>query len=216
MNETTTTNRHGASWAGFLKGVVAVSVLAMATAGAAAAGSYVTLPLVCTSGPSGQRFNVGVTLPHGVAAGETYTLRLDGTSSGTISHFGLNYIHDMTVEYVLPAGTSYVEGSAQLVPGTGTPNVRVRPRLWHRAGVVTMALPGRVENGTAYTPPSITVQVRAEGAPGSSAVLSFNHFQLRANAFLVGDVAVSCDPSPQPYPIGTTVISAPGDAIPIR
>lgn len=212
MNKMTTTNRHRAGWAG----LVALAALATATAGAAAAGAYVTAPLVCNNGPSGQRFNVAVTLPKSAAAGETYTIRLDGSSSGTISHFGLNYLHDMTVEYVLPAGTSYVEGSARLVAGTGTANVRVGPRLSHRAGVVTMTLPGKVENDTAYTPPSITVEVRAQGAPGSSAVLSFKHFQLKANAFLVGDVFVSCDPSPQPYPIGTTVITAPIDAVPIR
>lgn len=204
---------HGARWAGFVSGCVVAAALATATAAAAA---YVTLPLVCTTGPSGQRFNVLVTAPSSVAAGETYTLRLDGTSSGTISHFGLNYLHDMTVEYVLPPGTSYVEGSARLVPGTGTPNVRVGPRLWHHAGLVTMALPGKVENGTAYTPPSITVEVRADGAAGSSAVLSFNHFQLKANAFVVGDVAVSCDPSPQPYPIAATLITAPAAAMPVR
>ena len=213
MNTEATNHRRGARWAGVVTGFVGVAVLATATAVAAA---YVTLPLVCNTGPSGQSFNVGVTLPASVEAGAIYTIRLDSRSSGKISHFGLNHLHDMTVEYVLPKGTSYVEGSARLVAGTGTPNVQQGARVWHRAGVVTMALPGKVENGTAYTPPSIVVQVRAVGAPGSSAVLTFNHFQLKANAFLVGDVAVSCDPTPQPYPIGVTVIAASADAVPIR
>jgi hypothetical protein len=213
MNTKATNHRRGARWAGFVTGFVGVAALATATATAAV---YVTLPMVCNNGPSGQTFNVGVTLPDSVEQGAIYTIRLDAKSSGKISHFGLNYLHDMTVEYVLPTGTSYVEGSARLVAGTGTPNVREAPRLWHRAGVLTMALPGKVENDTAYTPPSIVVQVRAVGAPGSSAVLTFNHFQLKANAFLVGDVFVSCDPRPQPYPIGTTAITAPADPVPVR
>lgn len=205
------TSRIVARWVGLVAGLVVTG--ALATVGAA---TRVTAPLVCNKGPNGQQFNVGVTAPSRAEAGEVYSIRLDGTSSGTISHFGLNYLHDMTVDYVLPTGTSYVEGSARIVAGTGTPNVLVGPRLWHHGRVVTMQLPGKVENGTAYTPPSITLQVRAPGAPGTSAILGFNHFQLKANAFLVGDVAVSCDPTPQPYPIGTTLTTAPADAVPVR
>lgn len=211
MNITTMIHWHGARRAGLATGLVVLAALTMASAAA-----RVTLPLVCDKGPSGQRFDVGVTVPSSVEAGAVYTIRLDGSNSGKISHLGLNYLHDMTVEYVLPAGTSYVEGSARLVAGTGTPNVLAGPRLWHHAGIVTMRLPGKVDNGTDYTPPSITLQVRAVGAPGSSAVLGFKHFQLQANAFLVGDVAVSCDPAPKPYPIGATLITAPAQPVPIR
>lgn len=211
MSIVATTNRRSARWAGLAAGLVVLGALTMATAAA-----RVTLPLLCNKGPNGQTFNVGIALPSSVEAGAVYAIRLDGTSSGKISHFGLNHLHDMTVEYILPRGTSYVEGSAKLVPGTGTPNVLVDARLWHRAGVVTMRLPGKVENGTDYTPPSITLQVRAIGEPGSAAVMSFNHFELKANAFLVGDVAVSCDPAPKPYSIGTTLITAPAPAAPVR
>jgi hypothetical protein len=206
-----TTNRRGARWAALATGAVVLTGLAMATAAI-----HVTLPLVCNKGPSGQRFDVGVTLPSSVEAGATYAVRLDGSNSGKISHFGLNYLHDMTVEYVLPTGTSYVEGSAKFVAGTGTSNVLVGPRLWQRGGIVTMQLPGKVENGTDYTPPSITLQVRASGAPGSQAVLGFSRFQLKANAFLVGDVAVSCGPASSPYPIGATLITAPSQDPPVR
>jgi hypothetical protein len=181
-----------------------------------AAAVSVSAPLTCNQGPSGQRFNVAVTLPSSVEASAVYTIRLDGTSSGRISHFGLNYLHDMTVDYRLPARASYVEGSARIVAGTGTPNVRVRPQLSHRAGIVTLRLPGKVENGTSYTPPSITVDVRATGSPGSSEVLGLERFQLTANAFLVGDVLVSCSASPRPYPIGTTTIMASAQGIPNR
>jgi hypothetical protein len=115
----------------------------------------------------------------------------------------------MTVEYILPAGASYVEGSAQFVAGTGTANVLVGRRLSYHAGVLTMVLPGKVDNGTDYTPPSVRLQLRAVGAPGAYAWVAFKRFRLTANAFLVGDVAVSCDPVPSPYPVGTTLITAP-------
>ncbi len=120
----------------------------------------------------------------------------------------------MAVEYTLPPG-AYVDGSAALVPGTGTPNVLVNPMLWYRKGVLTLLLPDRVENGTDYTPPSIQLSLRAVGAPGSAAVVGLRRFDLTANAFVVGDVAVNCEPAPSPYPIGTTAItgpSAPGGA----
>jgi hypothetical protein len=211
MNTVATTRRPGVRWAGLASGLVVLIGLAGAVAATRA-----SAPLACNQGPKGQHFDVAVTVPERVEAGRVYTIRLDGYNSGKISHFGLNHLHDMTAEYILPAGVAYVDGSAKLVPGTGTPNVLVAPRVSHRAGVVTMRLPGKVENGTDYTPPSLTLQVRAIGAPGSTAVLSLGRFQLKANAFLVGDLDVSCDPTPRPYPIGATLILGSAPAAPIR
>jgi hypothetical protein len=114
----------------------------------------------------------------------------------------------MSVDYVLPAGVAYVEGSARLVPGTGTPNVLEGARVFRRGGIVTMILPGRVANGTDYTPPSFSVKVRATGSPSEAAVVAFNRYELKANAFLVGEIAVTCDPTPKPYPVGATMITA--------
>jgi hypothetical protein len=165
-------------------------------------------PLVCTGGPNGQRFHVGVSVPKEVESGAVYTIRIDGEGSGKISHFGLNYLHDLTVEYVLPSGTSYVDGSAEIVPSTGTANVLADARVSYRNGVITMHLPGRVENGSAYTPPSVAFSVRTTGEVGSWAVLGLSRFSLKANAVVVGDVLVSCEPSPRPYPIGKTLIGA--------
>jgi hypothetical protein len=169
------------------------------------------LPLTCSKGPSGQRFQFQVTIPSRAEVGSTYEIRIDGVNSGTVSHFGLNHLHDMTVEYVLPAG-SYVEGSAQFVAGTGTANVLAGRRLAYHDGVLTMTLPGKVENGTDYTPPSIRLQLKATGAPGEWAWVAFKHYRLTANAFVVGDVAVSCDPTLKPYGLGATLITAPVQA----
>ena len=204
----TTTSRHWARW-----GATVVSLAVLVTTAGSAAAEHVTPLLVCSTGPSGQRFDVGITLPKHAEAGAVYSVRIDGVNSGKISHFGLNYLHDMTVDYVLPAGASYVEGSAELVPGTGTANVQVGPRLWHHAGVLTMVLPGRVQEGTSYTPPSIRFSLRAVGAPGSWAPVSFRRFRLQANAFLVGEVAVSCEPAVKnPYPLAGTLITAAVEA----
>jgi hypothetical protein len=198
-----TTARTTTRWAAM---AITFGALAM-TAGPASA-DHTSATLACTRGGE-QRFNVALTLPARADAGSVYTVRIDGTSSGKISHFGLNYLHDMTVDYVLPPGTSYVEGSAQLVPGTGTANVLPSARLSHRAGVVTLALPGRVAEGTDYTPPSISLQLRAVGAPGSSAPIALRRFRLTANAFLVGEVSVSCEPAVKPAVLGTTLITEP-------
>ena len=205
--KTTTTSRRAARCA-----AAAVSLAALVTTAGPAAADRVTPLLACSKGPSGQRFDVTVTLPGHAEAGATYAVRIDGASSGKISHFGLNYLHDMTVEYELPAGASYVEGSAELIPGTGTANVLAAPRLSQRAGVLTMTLPGKVLEGTSYTPPSIRLQLRAVGAPGSWASVSLRRFGLRANAFLVGEVPVSCEPAVKPSSLGATLITAPVQA----
>jgi hypothetical protein len=166
-------------------------------------------PLLECSRGGDQRFNASVSLPAQAAAGSTYSVRVDGVSSGRISHFGLNYLHDMTVDYVVPPGTSYVEGSAEIIPGTGSDNVLPGARVSHRAGVITLALPAHVAEGTSYTPPSIRFQLRATGAPGSTASFALRQFRLTANAFLVGEVPVSCEPKVKPAGIGSTVIVEP-------
>jgi len=177
-----------------------------ASAGPSGAESSSAL-LVCSRGPAGQRFHVSVTMPSSAPAGSIYAVRLDGVSSGKISHFGLNYIHDMTVDYVLPAGASYVEGSARVIEGIGTANVLAGLRLSHHAGVLTMVLPARVENGSEYTPPSVRFQLRAIGQPGTWAAVSLRDFNLTANAVVVGDVGVACHPAMSPYTLGTTLIT---------
>lgn len=198
------TSRRGLRWA-----ALAVTLATMAATTATAGADVVAPQLVCSRGPSGQRFQIGVTIPGSAVAGSTYTIRLDSASSGKISQLGLNYIHDLVVDYALPPGASYVEGSAQVVAGTGTANVRSGVRLSHRAGVLTMALPGKVANGSAYTMPSLQFQLRAIGLPGSRAAVSFDRFGLTANAFLLGELPVSCGPARKPFALGTTLITTP-------
>jgi hypothetical protein len=143
-----------------------------------------------------------------VARGATYTVRIDAVPSGEISHFGLNYIHDMRTDYLVPRGAVYVAGSARIIPGTGTANVAGSARVWLQDGVIRMLLPGHVASGSSYTPPSIEFQLEASAPAGTALPLSFLEYRVTANAIVVGDLETICEPTPRPYTIGTTLITA--------
>jgi hypothetical protein len=163
-------------------------------------------PMVCSRGPEGQRFEVVVTTPESVAEGAIYTIRIDGVGSGKISQLGLNHLRDMTSEYLVPAGAAYVPSSARVVPGTGTENVRSGARAVHEAGVVRLVLGDKVREGTSYTPPSLEFQVRATAPAGASLPLGFIRYRVTANALVVGDVHVSCEPKPNPFVLVRTPV----------
>jgi len=186
---------------------VAIAVLLVATI-ASGGGTDRTVPLTCTRGPDGQSYRHIVTMPASQPIGTTFTVRIDGVNIGPISHFGLRYIHNMTADYTIPAGTTYVEGSARIVPGTGTENVRPNARVTHDGNGVHMLLPARVDNGGSYTAPSIEFQVRAVGPAGSVAALGFAGTGVDASATIIGDVHTACTPNPKPYTIGSTTIEA--------
>jgi hypothetical protein len=169
----------------------------------------VTIPLTCSRGPSGQHYDVAPTVPASVPAGGTYWVQLDGVSSGKISQTGLNFIFDMSYDYLIPAGAAYVDGSAQIAPGTGSSNVQAAAAVSQKGGVVTMVLHGHVDNDTRYTPPTMKFQLKATGAAGSALAVKFDQYRVTANAIVVGDVKASCDPSPRPFTVGTTTITAP-------
>ena len=177
----------------------------VATAGAA---TEARVPLVCSRGPGGQQYAAVVTLPSQAAEGATYSVRIDGVTSGAISHTGLKYIHDMTTEYSLPAGTSYVEGSLRLVPGTGTANVSADARVAHDGARIRLTLPGKVESGSSYTAPSFEFQLKVTAKAGASLPVQLLQYRVRANAIIVGDVDTTCDPNPKPYSIGTTRVTS--------
>jgi len=186
----------------------AVLAASVVTTTALPAGTAVRAPMACSRGPGNTFFVATLSLPSAVASGATYTVRIDAVPSGEISHFGLNYIHDMTTDYRVPRGATYVAGSARIVPGTGTANVAGSARVWQQDGVIRMLLPGRVASGSSYTPPSIEFQLAASGPAGTALPLSFLEYRVTANAIVVGDVETICEPTPRPYTIGTTQITA--------
>lgn len=67
----------------------------------------------------------------------------------------------------------------------------------------------KVENGDSYTPPSIELQLMAAAAPGSELPLKLLRYTVFANAFVVGDVKATCDPSPGPIALMTTTVTKP-------
>lgn len=152
--------------------------------------------------------NVIITVPARVPAGSRYTVRIDGVDSGKISHTGLRYIFDMGYEWPVPPAARYVEGSARIVPGTGSENVRAGARMVHGSGSVDLVLPAHVENGSSYTPPSFEFELDVTGPPGASITQSFAGYHVTANAFLVGDVHTSCEAVPRPFPAAVTRVEA--------
>jgi hypothetical protein len=174
------------------------------------AASSIGIPLNCSKGPSDQKHKVVVTVPATAAAGSTYRVRIDGVNSGKISHTGLNYIFDMWSEWLVPSGTQYVEGSARIVPNTGSANVRAKARIVHKNGVINLVLPAHVDNGSNYTPPSFEFSLKVTAAPGANITQAFKRYRVTANAFLIGDVNTTCDPKPAPFRVARTRVEPAG------
>jgi hypothetical protein len=180
--------------------------LAAAFVGESARAGRVSIPLVCSRGKSGRSYEVSLSAPAAVAPGTVFTVRVDGANSGTISHPALNYVHDMTYEYLVPSGSDYVEGSARILDGTGSANVRAGARVSRAGGVIVLVLPARVEEGSSYTPPSFDFQLRATASEGSVIAQAFAGYRITANAMIVGELQARCEPTPKPYPVGVTQV----------
>jgi hypothetical protein len=189
--------------------IVAVTVM---WAAVPEAGTSVSVPLSCNKGPDGQVCRVNVTIPASIEENGTFTVRIDGNNSGKISHTGLKYIYNMTTEFRIPDNASYVAGSAKVIPETGSANVRPGARVTQSGRSISLVLPGHVEDGQDYTPPSFEFQLKATGSAGSKIVQKFNEYRLTANAIIIGDVHTVCNPNPKPYSIGTTNITAAAPA----
>jgi hypothetical protein len=170
----------------------------------------ITIPLACTRGPSNQEHDVTVTVPAKVSPGSQYRVRVDGVDTGKISHLGLKYIFDMESEWPIPPGTRYVEGSAHVVPGTGSENVRPGARVVVAAGIVHMMLPAHVENGVGYTTPSFEFDLAVVSAEGASITQRFARYSVSAHAFLVGDLRTTCEPAPKVFPVAVTRVESGG------
>lgn len=173
------------------------------------AGSAVSVPLACDHGDSGQHADLVVTVPATAPEGSTFTVRVDGRSSGKVSHTGLRYIHDMTTQLLLPSGAAYVDGSARIIPDTGTPNVRPGASVRRQGDSIVLSLPGEVEDGSSFTPPSFEFQVKVTAAAGAKVLQRFAQYKVTAKAILIGDVLTTCEPRPKPYTIGSTTVTAP-------
>ena len=173
-----------------------------------AAPRRIAIPLACSRGPPGQEHSVVVTVPASVSHGSRYKVHVDGVDSGKISHVGLKYIFDIGSEWPIPQGTTYVEGSAHLVPGTGTDNARPGAHVVHSAGSVTLVLPAHIDSGTSYTAPSFEFELDVSSPEGAQITLRLSRYYVTANALLVGDLHTTCEPTPKPFPVAVTRVAA--------
>jgi len=186
-------------------GAVLAATLTTATS-LGAATSTANVPIACSRGPSAQSFHAVVTMPATSPLGSRFTVRIDSVPSGKLSHTGLNYIFDMATDYLVPVGATYVDGSARIVPSTGTSNVRAGARAWHDAAGIHTLLPAHVDNGSGYTPPSVEFELEVTAAAGTALAVQLGQVRVAANVFLLGDLRTTCTPPPAPRnTIGTTV-----------
>lgn len=191
---------------------MALLAAVVAMTGAAESATAVSVPLSCSKGPSGQKAEMLVTVPASVEEGAVFTVRFDGKNSGAVSHTGLRYIHDMTTQVLIPNGTAYVDGSAKIIPNTGTPNVRDGAKVSKQGGIVTLLLPGHVNDGDNYTPPSFEFKLKVTASAGTKLEQRFWQYKVTAKAIIIGDVLTVCDPTPKPYAIATTNVTAAAPA----
>jgi hypothetical protein len=146
-------------------------------------------------------------MPAAQPTGSVFTIRIDSIPSAKISHVGLFYLRDMTTEYVLPEGVTYVTGSAHIVPGTGTPNVLTGASVTASGRGIRVSLPARVDNGSSYTPPSVEFSVRVDAPARTDLALKFSRYEVVANVFVIGDLKTVCEPPPDGGVIGVTRVT---------
>lgn len=203
-----TTERAISKPRGLASGIALASLLLVGFQSPDAAPRHVTVPLACSRGPSGQAHDVTVTVPARVSPGARYKVRVAGVDSGKISYTGLRYICDMGSEWPVPPGTTYVEGSAHLVPETGSANVRPGARVVYGGGAISLVLPAHVDRGASYTPPSFEFELEVSSPEGASIVLQLAGYHVTANAFLVGDLRTTCEPTPKSFPVAVTRVES--------
>jgi hypothetical protein len=193
----------------FVALAVALSASLFVLEGEPEAATRTSAPVSCTRGASAV-FEINAVVPETAAEGTTYVVRIEGTASGKISQTGLNSLRDITFEYALPSGATYVEGSARVVPGTGSDNVKGSARVSLSGSVLTLILPARVPNGGSYQPPTIEVKLKAASAPSTVLPVTFSRYRVRANVVILGDIDAVCTPARPPFTLGATrVVTAP-------
>ncbi len=168
----------------------------------------VGIPLACSRGPGGQQHEVNVTVPASVTPGSRYRVRVDGVDTGKISHFGLSYIFDMESQWPIPPGTEYVDGSAHIVPGTGSANVRPGARVVYERRSIHLVLPAHVDNGVSYTPPTFEFDLAVVSAEGAAITQRFASYSVSVHAAIVGDLRTTCEPTPKAFPVAVTRVES--------
>jgi hypothetical protein len=180
----------------------AASLAVITTTGGGSAGAAVVSQTVnCGIGGS-QTITLDATAPASVTQGEAFTVVLAPTGSGTAS--GAE-IKNIVTNFTIPAGATYVAGSAALSGGSsnlGNKSVTVS------GGNIAVSTPGPIANGASFTAPTLTFQLRATGTVGTvlrMRIKASGGYTLTA----AGSFNVSCDASPQTNLTSTSIAAAP-------
>lgn len=188
-----------------LAGAGATTLVAVALPLGAA--DVVGVPITCSKGGA-DTLRLAPVLPATVAPGTTFTVRLDGVDTRIKWQLGLNHLRAMTWDFGLPAGAKLVDGSLRIVPETGSANLRPGASVSARGNVVTLSAPAKLESPDGYRFPSVEMKLETTASAGSTLAWTFRHYEVTANALLLGDLLVTCDPTPRPYTVATTRVVA--------
>ena len=216
-------------------GISLLSVVAAALATAPAAGADTTataLSFNCVAGPLpiiGGTTNVTQNLsfhtdaPATVQPGATFNtvvttdpIVVPASQSASGVTATVNHISNISVRIPVPANATVnnvsLSGGTNL--GSGTPTVGVT------GGNIVMSIPGPLAGGTTVQPPTVTANVTATGAAGSTittALLNSDQaYDLTVNVTALGstaDMATTCQPSPN-TPLAVTSIVGPDTTAP--
>ena len=152
---------------------------------------------------------MNVTVPASVAPGSRYRVRVDGVDTGKISHFGLSYIFDMESQWPIPPGTEYVDGSAHIVPGTGSANVRPGARVVVREREASTWFSRRTSTtASAIRRRRFEFDLAVVSAEGAAITQRFAGYSVSVHAAIVGDLRTTCEPTPKAFPVAVTRVES--------
>ncbi len=135
------------------------------TGGSPAGAAVVDQTMSCGQGGA-QTMKVSGTAPATVAPGGTFTVDL-ANQSANASGVALS---NLVYSYAQPDGATFVAGSAQVVPGTGSTTAGTLGNVTAAisGSVVQLRVPGSIGKTATFTPPVLRFQLKATGAAGTS------------------------------------------------
>ena len=177
----------------------AAGLVVIAGSSGPAGAATVTQTLSCSPGGN-QNVSLITTAPSTVLAGGTFGVSLAPGSSGKAD--GAE-VKNMVSTFQAPAGTQIVAGSATATGGSGSLGTISTSISGQTVSIKTS---GPVPNGQTFTPPTLSFQLKATGAPGTDLRVTFR--QSAAYTLTVaGSVNVSCNAN-SPATLTSTTIQA--------
>ncbi len=163
-----------------------------------------------------QALGFDTTAPASVEAGSTFQvavvsqpLQIPSSQSASGVSATVNHITNVTVRIPLPANATYVSSSL-----SGGSNLNSTPTLNLVGSNLELKIPGPLAGGSTVQPPTVIVNLRATGAPGTTvapAILNSDQgYDLTVNISVLGqtaDLPTTCTPSPDPALSSTSIVA---------